>query len=57
MKEIAKNVLYKILTLSLYLARKKQGYTVLYKSLNKPDLLANDCDGNWIIDQIFPVKK
>ena len=23
----------------------------------KPDLLANDCDGNWIIDQIFPVKK
>ena len=40
MKEIAKNVLYKILTLSLYLARKKQGYMILYKSLKKiiPDI-------------------
>ena len=40
MKEIAKNVLYKILTLSLYLARKKQGYINLYKTLKEivPDI-------------------
>ena len=59
MKELAKNILYKILTISLYLAREKQGYADLYKKLTEiiPDISDQyssiDISGGYLTAKVY----